>query len=716
LAYANYRVRHCVYQTLEKQYSSRCHLCSQNAAYQLAVCHSIGFSARPDKDVSETWLEKSEHSLELLQGDIYTTAHTYESTIHYNESLSMFWNTGHLHLMNPNTQVKLKEELYEERRCCIDDIENASLGLSPHHTFVLTMRIALVPIEVGLGNLDEACDLCEGIVKELMLDERYGAANVGTWTAVSALAATQYLRGNYARAAELQEEVLDRLLVLRGENDLHTLCAMSDLSLSYYGQDKLDDAKTLLLRIVGGIRSNLGMEHPSTLVIENDLASIFYRQGDLLEAERLFREVLVTKKKILGIGNRSTLATMGNLAVVARYRGNYAEAETLNRQALQVREDILPAGHLDILTNQGNLAAILQAQGKLEEAEPMALKCLENSTAALGPDHPETLTSMHNMASILRDRGKFNEALDLWLVCRQGKENHPSLGPTHTFTLDTISNLGVLYTGMGRLAEARDCHQYVLDTMSKKPEQKDTVAYFSTMRHLSTVYQKMGDYEKAEELATHAYKRQGELFGDTLSTLATMQTYAAVSSSLGRHEEALQLYRSVLEGRATKFDVKHELILDTVDAIGEELRILGQYEEAENYCRRAFNNRKKMYERTHPDVLQSASNLSMTLVASASQGVRSDTVEVLAEAETLAEIALKGHEELFGLHEASTIHMRWRLGIVKKTQGMIRVAEQTLRRAYEELVEVMPESHPDCQQLLQDLVSCKEEIKKCFNI
>jgi len=345
------------------------------------MCHQIGFGSDVDWILAEKLLEESGRPVGLFHKDVEFITHTQETKSHHNNALSTLWNTGHFLLMDPTSQFRNKHDLDQERRSCITDIENASLGLSGSHSFVFTLRNSLVAIQVGLGNFREAYGLSESLMNKLMQDPRYGPSGVATWTQVSVLAAIQYLRGKYAEAAELQQKALDKLFALKGERDMFTLSAMTDLSLTYYGQDRMDEAKSLLLRVLDGIRSNLGEAHPSTLIIENDLASIFYRQGDLEEAEKLFRQMLITKKRTHGIGNRSTLATMGNLALITRYRGNLAESEALNRQTLKVREDILSPGHPDILTNLGNLAAVLQARGKLEEAESVAQKCLGNRSS-----------------------------------------------------------------------------------------------------------------------------------------------------------------------------------------------------------------------------------------------------------------------------------------------------------------------------------------------
>jgi tetratricopeptide (TPR) repeat protein len=666
LADANPRVRRYVYQALENQVGSSCHLCSQNAVYQLAMCHQIGFGSKVDRILAEKLLEESGRPVGLFHKDVEFITHTQETRSHHNTALSTLWNTGHFLLMDPTSRHKNRHDLDQERRSCITDIENASLGLSESHSFVFTLRNSLVTIQVGLGNFRDAYGLCESLTNKLMQDPRYGPSSVATWTQVSALAAIQYLRGKYAEAAELQQKVLDKLSALKGERDMFTLSAMADLSLTYYGQDKMGEAKSLLLRVLDGIRSNLGEAHPSTLVIENDLASIFYQQGDLEEAEKLFRKTLIAKKRTHGIGNRSTLATMGNLALITRYRGNLAESEALNRQALKVREDILFPGHPDILTNLGNLAAVLQARGKLEEAESVAQKCLENTEKALGTDHPETFTSMHNLASILQDRAKFSDALKLYLKARECKERHPSLGTNHARTMDTISCLAILYTELGMFAEALDCDQRVLDAISTKPGGEHSVLYLSTKRHLGTIYHKLGKYKEAEEHIFCAYQEQLQAHELTLSTLATMQAYASISADLGRKTDALELYHQVLAGREAKLGPKHQRVLDTVDALGELYCALGQYEEAEKYSRRAFNGLRELFKAPHPDLLMSASNLSMVLIASAHQdGMISN---IPAEAEGLAEMALEGSKQLLGPKHPTTVHMLWRMGILKSHQ------------------------------------------------
>jgi len=159
-----------------------------------------------------------------------------------------------------------------------------------------------------------------------------------------------------------------------------------------------------------------------------------------------------------------------------------------------------------------------------------------------------------------------------------------------------------------------------------------------------------------------------------------MQAYASILADLGCKTDALELYRQVLAGREAKLGPKHQSVLDTVDALGELYCALGQYEEAEKYSRRAFNGLRELFKAPHPDLLMSASNLSMVLIAAAHQDGM--TSHIPAEAESLAEMALEGSKQLLGPKHPTTVHMLWRMGTLKSHQKEVAEAERIFQEAH----------------------------------
>jgi hypothetical protein len=49
---------------------------------------------------------------------------------------------------------------------------------------------------------------------------------------------------------------------------MFTISIITDLSLTYYGQDMIDASKQLLIRAVEGTRENLSAEHPGKPLVK----------------------------------------------------------------------------------------------------------------------------------------------------------------------------------------------------------------------------------------------------------------------------------------------------------------------------------------------------------------------------------------------------------------------------------------------------------------
>lgn len=698
-------MRRYIYKELVKQAHSRCDLCRQNAAYQIALSYTVGFSCVPDKVIAEEWLRKSGQANGRLERDVLYLKNTQDTKLHYNSNLSALWSTGHLLLMSPSYQPNMRD-LEVERRQCLEEIQQASAGLSANHSFVFALRNSLISVLVGLGDLPAAHNLCDELVRQLIHDPRFGTTSVFTCMQISALAAILYLKGDYTEAAIYQRQVLGSLSNQNLESHAITLSAMSDLSLTYYAQDKLVESRDLLVKVSEGLASNLGEDHPSTLVILNDLASIFYQQGDLEGAEKLFRTTLELKKKVLGLGNRSTLATMGNLALALRYLDKFDDAEGLNRQALRIRNDVLPPDHPDILTNLGNLAATLQARGKLPEAENFGIQCLERTRKILGSIHPETLTSMHNLASIKQDIGRFQDALALYQTCLAGRRRHRDLGPEHRLTLDTVSNMGVLYKDIGMLSEARSCQELVINVMAKKEGATQSVKYLATKRLLAVVLEEMGMYEQALELVTTAYQHMPKKAVDGLPGLALLSAMASISISSGRIEGARETYHRVLDGQVALLGTRHRFVLDTMDALGELYYLLEKYTEAEEYSRKAYQGRQELLPERHPDIFISASNLSRAL-----SGCRQTKIgDSCHEEIILADLALDGCTEVLGPKHPRTIELTRRKASLERDRGNLIEARSFITQAYENAIDTLGPLHPDSETLQAELKGYETQI------
>ena len=94
-----------------------------------------------------------------------------------------------------------------------------------------------------------------------------------------------------------------------------------------------------------------------------------------------------------------------------------------------------------------------------------------------------------------------------------------------------------------------------------------------------------------------------QLYGDdNAKTLASTAELAMTIHRRGRYEEAVRLQRKVLAGREKVLGYSHRLTLETLNALGYDLRSLGRHKEAEEIHRRELTEKQKLFDENPDDV------------------------------------------------------------------------------------------------------------------
>ena len=75
-----------------------------------------------------------------------------------------------------------------------------------------------------------------------------------------------------------------------------------------------------------------------------------------------------------------------------------------------------------------------------------------------------------------------------------------------------------------------------------------------------------------------------------------MAEYAMTIHKRGRYDEAVRLQRRVLKGREEVLGHNHRLTLESLNALGYDLRSLGKYKESEDIHRRELIEKQKLLD------------------------------------------------------------------------------------------------------------------------
>lgn len=235
-----------------------------------------------------------------------------------------------------------------------------------------------------------------------------------TLAAALRLAATCWAAGQYARAANIEQETL----------------ASSERT--------------------------LGPDHPQTMMALNNLSASCAKIGWHEEALERGRRAYEERARILGPANAQTLNSSNNLANRYAAVGDDARALQLDEQTFRRRQDLLGTEHADTLMSQHNMAASLAGLGRHEQALELDLVTQPATERVLGPDHPDTLTSRHNIALRYASVGDRDEALSRGADVLADREK--ILGPDHPDTQMTRDLLATIRVLSPARADPRDSH------------------------------------------------------------------------------------------------------------------------------------------------------------------------------------------------------------------------------------------------------------------
>ncbi|KAH0539046.1 hypothetical protein FGG08_004392 [Glutinoglossum americanum] len=383
--------------------------------------------------------------------------------------------------------------------------------------------------------------------------------------AMASLAAAYSDHGNFPKALDLMEQVVEARKRALGAEHPDTLSAIGYLVLIYMNQGRWKEAEELGVQVLEVRKKVLGAEHPDTLSAMGNLASTYWNQGRWGEAEELEVQLLETRKKVLGAEHPDTLLAISNLASTYWNQGRWKEAEELGVQVLETRKKVLGAEHPDTLSAIGNLASTYWNQGRWKEAEELGVQVLEVRKKVLGAEHPDTLSAIGNLASTYRNQGRWKEAEELGVQALETRKK--VLGAEHPDTLSAIGNLASTYRNQGRWKEAEELGVQALETRKKVlgAEHPDTL---SAIGNLASTYWNQGRWKEAEELEVQLLETRKKVLGaEHPDTLTTMSNLAFTWKSQSKDEDAIGLMEEVVRLRREKLGPDHPYTVDSAQSL-----------------------------------------------------------------------------------------------------------------------------------------------------
>ncbi len=196
------------------------------------------------------------------------------------------------------------------------------------------------------------------------------------------------MRGQFGDGEQQLRSAVALLTQVHGADGLDTLEARELLALCLHGQQRYDEAATMLTAVADDVERTLGATHPRLGTIVANLARVQAAKGDLEGARATYERALVVLSAGFGADHQVVATGHANLATTLRKLGRYDEAAVEIDRALAIERVRFGEQSPRIADNIHGRAQIALVRGRPAEALPDYRAALRMWQQTLGADDP----------------------------------------------------------------------------------------------------------------------------------------------------------------------------------------------------------------------------------------------------------------------------------------------------------------------------------------
>ncbi|MEC9372795.1 MAG: serine/threonine-protein kinase, partial [Planctomycetota bacterium] len=262
------------------------------------------------------------------------------------------------------------------------------------------------------------------------------------------------------------------------------------------------------------------------------------------------------------------------------------------------------------------------------------------------------------------------------------------------------TTIGRIYGSLGHYDQAADQYRQAL-ARARADLGEDEPETIAALRSLALTRRDVGDAEGALADIDQVIERTKRAWGvDHLYAAEAATDKASILVSLGRYEEAIDLYHEALPRIIDFYGDSHRYVLIARHNLATSLGNLGRQQEAVEQLRELFALRLDTLGPRHPDTLSSMNNIATNLVELA----RYD------EAEPMLREVIALRAESLGEAHPTTINSRLNLCHMLITLGRLDEAEPILRESLAALDRTLGLDHPTSLTTLNHLAYLLEDL------
>jgi tetratricopeptide (TPR) repeat protein len=242
--------------------------------------------------------------------------------------------------------------------------------------------------------------------------------------------------------------------------------------------------------------------------------------------------------------------------------------------------------------------------------------------------------------------------------------------------------------------------------LAKRASGERSQSTLAKLSNLGIVYGHQGKHQDAREVTKQVLDARVETLGqEDPRTLASMSNMAWILNAMGDYSMAEEINRQVIEVQEKVLGTGNTHTLITLSNLAVSLQSSGRYQEAEEIYHRVLRSRVSNLGTDHPETLSSISNL----------GVVYYLQENLEEAEKWHEKALRGREKRLGENHHKTLDSMSHLGCVFHSQHRFEAAEDLFRRELHGRNTNCGAEHPTTLRTMSNLaimLQCQEKYQE----
>lgn len=287
-------------------------------------------------------------------------------------------------------------------------------------------------------------------------------------------------------------------------------------------------------------------------------------------------------------------------------RGNTITArEIMDRGADRIGNELSTQPEIQA-TLMETMGSVYTSLGLYQQAASLLQSALEIRRTLYGEDHLEVARSMRRLGDVLKLQSEYDTALQMYqesLAIRRAQ-----LGNDNVATAQTIFELADLLGRMGDFAAADPLFRESL-ALQQTLHGERSLEVAKSLEGLGLNRYDQGDFDDAVLLLRQAVAIQRELhdgphpdLAEALNNLGFVATDNKEAERLFR--ESLAMKRVLYSGEA------HPEVAMGLNNVAYVLQIEGQYDEAEEQYRAAYEMQRQLLGEEHPDIALALNNLA----------------------------------------------------------------------------------------------------------